>query len=74
MIRIFAHEHGATRQADQVVPAWLGPESAVIFWVDLMNPSEEDGRILSDVFHFHPLAVEDALSSLHLPKIESYGD
>jgi magnesium transporter len=29
-------------------------------------------RVLSDVFHFHPLAVEDATSALQYPKIEPY--
>ena len=55
-------------------PAWLAPESEVKVWVDLQNPSEEEGRILSDVFHFHELAVEDALSARQYPKVESYGD
>ena len=74
MIRIYAHEGEQTRAVDRVDPAWLTPSSPVVFWVDLMNPTGEDGKILSDVFHFHPLAVEDALSARHLPKIESYGD
>jgi magnesium transporter len=74
LIRIYAHEGGETRTADRVDPAWLSPTSAVVFWVDLMNPTEEDARILTDVFHFHPLAVEDAVSTTHLPKVESYGD
>jgi magnesium transporter len=73
MIRIFTHADGVTRTSDRVDPAWLAPSSPVILWVDLMNPSDEEGRILSDVFHFHPLAVEDALASTHLPKVESYG-
>jgi magnesium transporter len=74
LIRIYAHEGGETRLADRVDRAWLTPSSAVVFWVDLMNPTDEDGRILTDVFHFHPLAVEDALASTNLPKAESYGD
>ena len=43
-------------------------------WVDLDQPTPEEARILTDVFHFHELAMEDALSELHHPKIESYGD
>lgn len=74
MIRIYAHEGGETRAVDRVDPAWLSPSSPVVLWVDLMNPTEDEGRILTDVFHFHPLAVEDALSTTHLPKVESYGD
>ena len=74
MIRIYEHEGGQTRPADRVDPGWLSPSSSVVFWVDLMNPTEDEGRMLTDVFHFHPLAVEDALSTTHLPKVESYGD
>jgi magnesium transporter len=74
LIRIFAHAHGVTKQADRVDPSWLAPKSEVKVWVDMQNPSEEEGRILKDVFHFHDLAVEDALSALQFPKVESYGD
>lgn len=75
MIRIFANANGQTSQADRVDPAWLQPGSGVTVWVDLMNASVEEGKqILNDVFHFHELAVEDAMSSLQFPKVESYGD
>lgn len=42
-------------------------------WVDLSEPTAEEVRVLSDVFAFHDLAVEDALSEIHHPKVESYG-
>ncbi len=75
MTRVFAHVNGKTSQADQVDPAWLAPGSGAVVWVDLLNPSQEEGlHILRDVFHFHELAVEDALSELEYPKVESYGD
>ena len=74
MIKVYAHSGGATRTADHVDPAWLSPGSGVILWVDFTNPSPEAGTILSDVFHFHELAVEDALSPTHFPKVETYGD
>ncbi len=41
-------------------------------WVDLAAPTEEDLRILSDVFAFHPLSVDDARSALQYPKAEPY--
>ncbi len=41
-------------------------------WVDLAAPTPEEMSILSDVFHFHPLAIEDAVAKVHHPKIESY--
>ena len=73
MTRIFAQLDGDTRQVDRIDPAWLAPGSKAKIWVDMQNPSEEEGRILRDVFHFHDLAVEDALSALEFPKVESYG-
>ncbi len=74
MIRIFKHEGGSTQTVDRVDPAWIKPGSGVSVWVDLDQPTPEEGKILTDVFHFHELAIEDALSELHHPKIESYGD
>jgi magnesium transporter len=74
VIRVFAHANGRTSQADRVDPAWLAPDSGVTVWVDLMNPTPDEGKqILSDVFHFHELSVDDALSALQFPKVESYG-
>jgi magnesium transporter len=74
LITIQKHEGGATRTVDRVDPAWLLPESHVWVWVDLDRPTPEEARVLTDVFHFHDLAVEDALSESHHPKIESYGN
>ena len=68
------HEGGATRQVEAIDPAWLKPDSKASVWVDLSKPSAEEVRILTDVFHFHELAVEDALAETHHPKVESYGD
>ena len=75
MIRVFAHVNGTTSPADRVDPAWLAPASGVNLWVDLTNPTPEESRqILGDLFHFHELAIEDAVSSLQFPKVESYGE
>ena len=57
---------------EQVEPGWLDPSSSVTLWVDLAAPTDEEARILSDVFHFHPLSVEDARSALQYPKVEPY--
>ncbi len=74
MIRVYRHEGGRTALVDAVDPAWLRPDSGVWVWVDLDKPTPEETRILTDVFHFHELAVEDAMAESHHPKIESYGD
>ena len=75
MIRIVTHANGTSGPADRVDPAWLAPGSGVKVWVDLVNPTPEEGQdLLGRIFHFHELAVEDALSALQFPKVESYGE
>lgn len=73
MITVMVHENGATRQAERVDPAWLAEGSRVLVWLDLAAPTPEEGQLLRQPFGFHELAVEDALSALHHPKVESYG-
>jgi magnesium transporter len=72
MISIFVHSDSHTDLVDKVDPAWLDPASGAKVWVDLAAPTAEELSILSDVFHFHPLAIEDAQANVHHPKIESY--
>ena len=74
MISVYKHEGGSTTPAEAVDPAWLRPDSGVWVWVDLDKPTPEEARLLTDVFHFHELAVEDAMAESHHPKVESYGD
>ena len=74
MIRVFVHEHGATREERAIDPDSLRPDSGRTVWVDLAEPTDEEGRVLTEVFHFHDLAVESALRRETHPKIESYGD
>jgi magnesium transporter len=44
------------------------------FWLDLDEPNAEDFKILSDVFKFHPLAVEDSEDFGQRAKIDDYDD
>jgi len=74
LIRIYKHEGGSTQVVDRVDPAWIQRGSGISVWVDLDQPTPDEAKVLSEVFHFHQLAIEDALSELHHPKIESYGD
>ena len=72
MITVFVHQNGKTQFVDRVEPEWLDPASGAMLWVDLMAPGDAERRLLSDVFGFHPLSVEDAVSALQFPKIETY--
>jgi magnesium transporter len=73
MISVFVRERGGnTKVVEAVQSEWLKPDSGAVVWVDLAAPTPDENRILSDVFHFHPLSVEDAQSALQFPKIEAY--
>lgn len=74
MITIYKHAAGETSCVEQLDPRWLDPASGVSVWVDLLNPTKDEARILTDAFHFHELSVEDALADIHHPKIEAYPD
>lgn len=44
------------------------------FWLDLYRPDADDFEILSDVFKFHPLAVQDSEHFDQRAKIDEYDD
>ena len=72
MLTILYSEGGKTEQRLSVDPKWLAPDSPGVLWVDLASPTPEEATILSSIFGFHELAIEDALSTTHHPKIETY--
>src|SRR3954470_16656308 len=57
--------------SDQAIVAALHDPKA-IFWLDLFQPDDADLKLLADVFHFHPLAIEDSVEYTQRPKIEQY--
>jgi Mg2+ and Co2+ transporter CorA len=48
--------------------------SGSFFWIDLPRPSAEDFAVLRDVFHFHPLALEDSEDFGQRAKLDDYDD
>jgi magnesium transporter len=72
VVTIYVHRDGTTERAPSLDRSWLNPASGAVVWVDLAEPSIPESLILSDTFAFHPLSVEDAMSSLQYPKVEAY--
>lgn len=58
---------------EQIVEALANSEG--LLWIDLQQPDHEEiQRILHDVFHFHPLTIEDCESTgYQIPKIDDFG-
>lgn len=42
------------------------------YWVDFSIPTSEEAQALDQVFHFHPLAIEDCMHFLQRPKLDYY--
>jgi magnesium transporter len=57
--------------SDPAIAAALHDPNA-LFWLDLFQPDDADLKLLADVFHFHPLAIEDSVEYTQRPKIEQY--
>jgi magnesium transporter len=48
-------------------------DTNLFLWVDLEDPTPEEAKyVLEDVFHFHPLSIEDCVMVSESPKVEEY--
>ncbi len=48
-------------------------DTNLFLWVDLDDPKPEEAKyVLEDVFHFHPLSIEDCVMVSEAPKVEEY--
>lgn len=46
-----------------------------LVWVDIAGePTERVKQIMDEVFHFHPLAIDDALGLAATPKLDDWGE
>ena len=76
MIRSFAFTtQGKLHSKD--IESFLMPtllaDTNLFLWVDLENPTPEESRlVLEEIFHFHPLSIEDCVAVSSSPKVEEY--
>jgi magnesium transporter len=74
MVRVFRFSaDGSVRSFDELAAAGWTPDGEDAVWIDLEAPTEGELKILTDPFHFHPLAIEDCLTPEHQPKVEDFG-
>jgi magnesium transporter len=76
MIRSFAFTtQGRLHSKDLeifLMPTLLA-DTNLFLWVDLEQPTPEETKcILEDLFHFHPLSIEDCVQVSPSPKVEEY--
>src|SRR3989440_5758915 len=62
-----------SKDIDMFLMPTLLADTSLFLWVDLENPTPEETKsILEEVFHFHPLSIEDCVSVSPSPKVEEY--
>lgn len=74
MRTIYVPEKGSagTELNPEQLPTVL-QEKRGLLWVDLDAEAIESAEhILADIFAFHPLAVDDAINEVHLPKVDDW--
>ena len=52
--------------------AYLSKENIIWYWMDFINPTQEEISLLDSYFHFHQLSIEDCVFSLNSPKLDYY--
>src|SRR6266704_5604379 len=76
MIRSFAFTTQGRLHSKDIEP-FLMPtllaDTNLFLWVDLEKPTAEETRfVLGEIFHFHPLSIEDCVMLSPSPKVEEY--
>src|SRR5437667_7023163 len=76
MIRSFAFTTQGklhTTDIEKFLMPTLLADTNLFLWVDLEKPTPEERKfVLEDVFHFHPLSIEDCVAVSPSPKLEEY--
>lgn len=74
-MEIFVYREGAekveTGFTPEQLPDILKDEKAVT-WIDMEAPTEADEQLLVNLFHFHPLTLEDCRETRNYPKVEEF--
>src|SRR6266481_2261857 len=62
-----------TRDIEMFLMPTLLKDTNLFLWVDLESPTPEETKaVLEEVFHFHPLSIEDSVMVSPSPKVEEY--
>ena len=76
MIRSFAFTTQGrlhTKDIEPFLMPTLLADTNLFLWVDLEKPTPEETKFfLEDMFHFHPLSIEDCVAVSPSPKVEEY--
>jgi magnesium transporter len=76
MIRSLYYVPGEPTKKD--IPPEKFPEliqnPKAVLWVDFLSEPPETSLPILEEFHFHPLAIDDALQETHVPRLDDWGE
>lgn len=74
MLTLFFVRHGTVGEELSPVDylSRFNAESEEKIWLDFEDPTEDERKLLSTAFHFHPLAIDDCIAPMHHPKLDVY--
>jgi magnesium transporter len=62
-----------SKDIDMFLMPTLLSDTNLFLWVDLESPTAQENKyVLEDVFHFHPLSIEDCITASPSPKVDEY--
>lgn len=62
-----------SRDIEMFLMPTLLTDTNLFLWIDLENATPEEIKsVLEDLFHFHPLSIEDCVAVSSVPKVEEY--
>jgi len=74
MIRVSVHtdRQGVRNDVPLEHVSDLLPRGDCVLWIDVIDPTDDEMRLVGQEFGFHPLALEDAQRRHQRPKIDHY--
>jgi magnesium transporter len=62
-----------SRDIEMFLMPTLLTDTNLFLWIDLEDPTQEEIKtVLEDLFHFHPLSIEDCVAVSQSPKVDEY--
>ena len=71
--RLYRHGQLESAEFEPAQASELLKDPALLLWLDIEGPTEENMAMLGREYGFHELALEDCLHPHQRPKIEQYG-
>ncbi len=69
---VFSKKEGFRSHKDPALLLGFLKDEEELVWADFEAPTDSENELLTSVFNFHPLAIEDCVAESHLPKVDDY--